>query len=455
MDASVLNDMVASIENRSAQGIAAAIGRLVSAGDLPVGARLPTVRELSKALGVSPTTVSEAWKTLASVGAIEPRGRLGTFVRRPPGPGGTHRYRRITDGPGHFELDLSTGFPDVALLPDLGPIVADVSRQSLTNSYLDRPVLPELWEHLHGAWPFPAEELTVVDGAMDAIDRVAREVLHLGDRVVVENPTFPPVLDLFDQLGTEVIGVNLDEEGMVLAELATALAYEPRMVFLQPRAHNPTGITMTAKRARAIARLLAAGTAVVVEDDHSGDIASGEPVSIGRWLPDRTVHIRSYSKSHGPDLRLAAVGGAGSVIDAVTDRRLLGPGWSSRILQSVLLALLTDTTTTWAVDAARHTYAARRRTFARALAERGLPTTGTDGINQWVPVADERSAMVELAAQGIGVAPGEPFTVRPAGDHLRITIGLVDGSDAAIEQLAEQVAGAAGPAAGRRSRRPA
>ena len=57
------------------------------------------------------------------------------------------------------------------------------------------------------------------------------------------------------------------------------------------------------------------------------------------------MHIRSYSKSHGPDLRLAAVGGAGDVVDPVANRRLLGPGWSSRILQAVLVELLRDPTT--------------------------------------------------------------------------------------------------------------
>lgn len=438
--------LVDAIDHRSAQGIAAAIGRLVSGGDLQEGARLPTVRELSAALKVSPTTVSEAWKTLAAVGAIEPRGRLGTFVGRRPGPGSGQRYRRVTEGPGHFDLDLSTGTPDVELLPDLRPIVADVGRQSLTSTYVDRPVLPELWDHLHASWPFPPEAITVVDGAMDAFDRIARELVRLGDRVVVEDPTFPPALDVLDRLGAEVIGVPLDAEGLALAPLEAALAQRPAMVFLQPRAQNPTGITMTARRAKAVARLVAPTGAIVVEDDHSGDIASGDLVSLGTWLPQRTVHIRGYSKSHGPDLRLAAVGGAGPVIDAVTSRRLLGPGWSSRILQSVLLSLLTDPSTIWQVEAARHEYAARRRTFARALADHGLAVTGTDGINVWVGVADERSALVQLAAQGIGVAPGDPFTVRRDGHHLRITIGLFDGTEAELQALARQVAEAAGTA---------
>ena len=65
------------------------------------------------------------------------------------------------------------------------------------------------------------------------------------------------------------------------------------------------------------------------------------------------MHIRSFSKSHGPDLRLAAVGGAGDVVTAVANRRLLGPGWSSRILQALLLELLQDPATPAVMEAAR------------------------------------------------------------------------------------------------------
>jgi DNA-binding transcriptional MocR family regulator len=280
---------------------------------------------------------------------------------------------------------------------------------------------------------------------MDAVDRVAREVVRLGDRVVVEHPTFPPVLDLLEQLGAEVVGVSLDAQGPSLKELEAAMALGPSMLFLQPRAQNPTGTTMSARRARAIAKLVEGTDAIVVEDDHSGDDASGELVSIGRWLPAQTVHVRSFSKSHGPDLRLAAVGGAGEVIDAVATRRLLGPGWSSRILQAVLVALLEDDAAIGQIADARDAYAHRRSTFATALAARGIDTTGTDGINQWVPVPDERSMLVTLAAQGVGVAPGTPFCVRPHPPHVRVTIGQVDDDDA-IERLAGQITDAAATA---------
>lgn len=440
--------------DRSARGIAAAVGRLISAGDLAVGTRLPTVRELSKALGVSPTTVSEAWQSLAAVGAIDARGRQGTFVRQPTGPVTPRRYRRITEGPGRFALDLSTGTPDPALLPDLGPVIARVSRQSLTSSYLDHPVLPGLDERVRAEWPFAPEELTVVDGAMDALDRVASAIVRLGDRVVVEHPTFPPMLDLLELLGAEVIGVDLDAEGMRPDQLATALAAGAvRAVFLQPRAHNPSGITMSARRSKQLAAVLAGPggeAAVVVEDDHSGDIASGTLASLGVHLPARTVHIRSYSKSHGPDLRLAAVGGAGDVVSAVANRRLLGPGWSSRLLQAVLLEMLDDRSTIEAVAAARAEYARRRSAVSTVLTAAGVGFTGTDGINLWMRVADERSALLTLAAQGIGAAPGEPFMVRDDDPSLRVTVGLIDHDLAAVAERLAEAAGNQPARAGQR-----
>ena len=59
------------------------------------------------------------------------------------------------------------------------------------------------------------------------------------------------------------------------------------------------------------------------------------------------------------------------------------------------------------------------------LVDHGVDVTGTDGINLWMGVDDERAAVVALAAQGIGVAPGTPFLVRPDTDHLRVTVGAL------------------------------
>src|SRR5262245_26391183 len=116
-----------AVDDRSARGIAAAVSRLVTAGTLPAGARLPTVRDVARELGISPTTVSEAWRSLARAGAIQTRGRSGTFVAGPSLPRQRLRYAqlggRVSElqaGPaGELVRDYSTGVPDYDLLPSL------------------------------------------------------------------------------------------------------------------------------------------------------------------------------------------------------------------------------------------------------------------------------------------------------------------------------------------------
>ncbi len=435
--------IVPAIEERSPVGIAAGIARLITSGDLAPGDRLPTVRELAAELGVSPATVSHAWRSLADAGLIVSRGRSGSFVRAAPREWLPPRYRTLQGQP-DARLDLSTGTPDPQLLPSLSRALSRASGRAGTSSYLDVPVIPELEEHLRGTWPYPVEALTVVDGALDGLSRTLEELVRFGDRVAVEDPGFPPIFDLLERLGAERVPVPLDDEGLVPAGLASALGRRPSVLVLQPRAHNPTGVSTTVERAAELARVLrtsrSGADTLVVEDDHSGEIATAPDVSIGLFLPERTVHIRSFSKSHGPDLRIAALGGPRSIIDRVVARRILGPGWTSRMLQSVLLDLLTDPGSVSEVAAARQVYYARQRDLATALRSNGVPARASDGINTWLEVRDEREAIVRLAAAGIRVAAGAPFQDGTERAFVRVTAGLVSRD---VDQVARELAAAA------------
>jgi DNA-binding transcriptional MocR family regulator len=428
----------------TAKGLASAVSRAVRDGTLTAGQRLPPIRDLARELALSPTTVSAAWALLVRTGTIETAGRRGTRVADPRQPR-DGRYRQVLEHQTTFALDLSTGIPDAALLPSLDRAVQKLTTAGTPASYLDEPVLPELHEVIGGTWPYPAPSLTVVDGAMDGLELVIRTSLRYGDRVVVEHPTFPPLLDLLEAAGAAVVGVRLDDEGIVPTELGEALGQPARAVFLQPRAQNPTGISMTPRRARALGRLLArlpsAAGLLVVEDDSANAISTAPDASLGSLLPDRTVHIRSFSKSHGPDLRLAAMSGPEELMAAVRHLRQLGQGWSSRLLQRLLLGLLTDERTQREVVAARDEYARRRAGFVERLAEHGVSTVGADGLNVWVPVHDEAAALMRLASLGIGVAPGAPFSVLPQRtQHVRVTVGLVADR---LEHVADEVARAA------------
>ncbi|WP_312854902.1 aminotransferase-like domain-containing protein [Agromyces agglutinans] len=452
---------LAAFDDVSPRGIAGELARLINAGELRHGDRLPTVRELGAALGVSPATVSQAWQALARAGLIVSRGRAGTFVQGNGSGWPAARMRGMAAPEDPVRLDLSRGTPDSLLLPALGPALSRVSARAATGSYQAEPVIPALAAVLRESWPSDAEQIVVVDGALDAISRTLEQVVRYGDRVIVEHPGFPPFLDLLDVLGAEAVPVALDEHGVRPESLAAALGRKPAALLLQPRAQNPTGASMTPARAEELARVVRdagddAADLVIVEDDHSGLISTEGDATLGTWLADRVVHVRSFSKSHGPDLRIAAVGGPRDLIERIMSRRMLGPGWTSRMLQTILLDLLTDGAAIDAVAEARRAYYTRQRALGDALRARGVRAAHADGINLWMPVVSERSTLVQLAAAGIRVAGGSPFlaaadgtdasngryTAGPArtrggGDFVRVTVGVVrDDFDEVADALA-------------------
>lgn len=433
------------LADRSPRAIAGAFAQLISSGEFLPGDRLPTVREVAADLGVSPATVSEAWQALRRTAMIVSRGRAGSFVHEETTSRWlSPRYRTLAGDVGDQPLDLSRGTPDPALLPPLDPALARVAPQAGTGVYQESPVVPELAEFLEQDWPGPAPRLTVTDGALDAIARVLEQVVRLGDVVAVESPGFPPFLDLVEQLGATVAPLALDREGVRPDELERALRRRPRAVLLQPRAHNPTGVSLTATRAEDLARVITdlpeGRGAVIVEDDHSSQIAAPPDVTLAHLLPERVVHVRSYSKSLGPDLRIAGVSGPADLIDRVVARRMLGPGWTSRMVQRIALDLLTSVASIEHVADARRIYTARMAEVRRGLRAHGVEVPKHDGINLWLPVADERAALLHLAAVGIRVAGGSPFLAPgwTGPDHVRVTVGVLAGDyDAVASRLAE------------------
>lgn len=421
--------------------IAHAIAGLIREGELRGGDQLPTIRALASALGVSPSTVSEAWKFLAQHRLVTTARRNGTVVR--PAAVITGRFWKVPATSADI-VDLSTGTPDTDFLPSVQSTFQALPKNITITSYIDRPVLKELDETLRARWPFVPEAMTVVDGALDAVDRLIESMVSFGDTVIVEDPTFPPILDMLERAGARVIGIELDGSGLRPDQLEQALRELPVMAIVQPLAHNPTGCSMTPERAVQLAKAFEreSPNTWIIEDHHAGDLIQRDGVSLGCYLPKRVIRVHSFSKSHGPDLRIAAIGGAAEPIDKVVDRRRLGPSWTSRLIQHVLLALLHDDETDRLVESARIDYASRRSELSQRLQEAGIYIGHGEGLNMWIPVADESRAVVALALRGIGVAIGTPFTVNPGAspNHIRVSVGNAR-SD--LPRIAEAIAEAA------------
>lgn len=436
----ILNNHLAE---STARGLAEAVSRAIRAGDIEPGARMPAIRKVASELSLSPSTVSNAWQRLAQAGLVFTDGARGSYVS-------SHieavpaRFRRVVQHPINFSIDLSSGLPDAELLPDLKGAFSRFAGTAHSDSYLGETVLPDLGAALNADWASNFEALTVVDGGMDALDWIVGSLVRLGDRVAVEQPGHPPLFDLLEAKGARLIPVRLDDDGLVPESLQDALEAGATLVFLQPRAQDPTGAAMTQARATALADVLEQHTALIVEFDFDGDVSSAPLVTLNSRLPSRTIYVRGYSSSMGPELRLAAVGGPSSIIGSVIQRRHLGQGWTSRILQSLLLDLITHDASIAEVIAARKEYARRRTALASALESRGVHTTGRDGIHLWIPVANEAAALMSLASQGIGAAPGSPYDVQPGMEpHISVTSGLLPVDQA--DYLANAIAEAAAP----------
>lgn len=437
-------DLAASIDEPTAKGIAAGVDHLVRVGRIRAGTALPTVRALAVALRMSPTTVAEAWRLLGSAGTIETLGRRGTFVT------GWDPSAHLPDDDGlgakaELSYDLRLAVPDPAYLPDLRRALARAADHVDVgfNQYRSAPVIGPLRAYAEETWPFPFQRLTCAYGGYDALLLVCEVLIRPGRRVVVENPTSAQALEIIEALGGEAVPVPCDAEGMLPAALETALAKNPVAVLIQPRCACPDGRSMTPRRARELATAIAGCPArpVVVEDDPIPALARTPPVTLGGRLPDQVVHIRGWSKSHGPDLRLAMVGGAADVIERMEGHRRLGAVWTSRILQGAFAAMLDDATARRRVARASEEYAHRRELLADALAARGVSTYARDGLTLWVPVHDERTALVNLASHRLGAGQGSRFSVAPTdGDHLRVSVTLLRPRD--VDHVADLLAAA-------------
>jgi len=405
--------------------IAAKIETAIAGGRLPPGARLPTVRELAAELAVSPATVAAAYRTLRQRGLVSAQSRRGTVVSPQP----PLRVRGAQPLPAGAR-DLASGNPDPALLPALGPALARVDpAHKLYGGPAKLPRLAGL-ARADFAEDGIEGEIAVVGGALDGIERVLQTQLRPGDRVVIEDPTWPRINDLVHAAGLVPEPVRIDGRGLLPGELDRALERGARVVIATPRGQNPTGAALDAQRGREIRdRLGRHPGVVVIEDDYVAAVA-GAPYVPVHGTSERWVVIRSLSKVLGPDLRVAPMAGDALTISRVEGRQLLGAGWVSHLLQQTAANLWESPGTRELLAEAERTYAERRAALIGALAGHGITGYGRTGLGVWIPVAEEVTATAHLLEHGWAVSPGERYRfAAPPG--IRVTTADLRPAEAA------------------------
>jgi DNA-binding transcriptional MocR family regulator len=429
--------MILFVNNMPARGRAQAIaldleGR-IRTGDLGAGEQLPTVRAMAADLGVDPGTTAAAYRVLRERGFVISDGRRGTRVAAQLEP----RPSRVSEAPPGVR-DLASGVVDPVLVPDVGHALRAVAkRRPDVTRYEENAKLDALVAYASaefGRAGVDTASLAFVGGALDGLERVLQARLRPGDRVGVEDPAFPRLLELLQALNLQPVPIAIDDEGPVPDELERALARGLDALMVTPHGQNPFGASLSEERATSLRRAIGHDL-LVVEDAHGWEVGHTPATLTGgrrQWAV-----VRSLSRLLGSDVRLAFVAGDEQTIGRVEARQAVTTSWVSRLLQEIVAELLGGATREQTAETDR-----RRRALLAALERRGIRAHGRSGMHVWVPVREEGYAVRHLLDAGYAVLAGERFRLRtpPA---VRVTTAklLPEDADPLADALAEAATG--------------
>ncbi|WP_329624785.1 PLP-dependent aminotransferase family protein [Streptomyces sp. NBC_01255] len=456
--------------------LADALRELAERGDVPAGTVLPSQRELALVLGVSRSTVTSAYGLLEAEGWLESVRGSGSRLR---GSGALDRY--VAEGRlVSFDARTGTGSAGVAdlssgALPGLGAVGEAVG--ALTSGDLGGLLvadgyhpygIPALREGIAAYYraagvPTEAGQILVTAGSQQAVWLVAQALVEPGDTVVVEDPTYRGALEALRARGARLVPVGADGsdagDGSGAAAVRRLSAHgRPRLVYLQPTVHNPTGRTLDGAARREWRRVLEDLELFTVEDtacaelalgdgggdgdgygDGSGDGyeggggdgyegrggGAGAPEPLVAGLPmASTVTVGTLSKLFWGGLRVGWVRSSPQVVARLAKIKT-SVDLSCSVMDQLVAVRLLDRLPE--ARARRRAELRAQRDTAEALLRAGAPhwewTRPAGGAALWVrvPGADTETLAQLARRRGVSVVPGSAFSpVDGFRDRLRL-----------------------------------
>ncbi len=415
-------------------------GRIASRA-LEAGEKLPSIRRFATAMGVSPSTVVDAYDRLVAEGAIYARRGSGFFVANVTQPFAVSetepRLDREIDpfwvsrqsldaasdelkpGCGWLPADWlpvaamrrairGLGRVDDALLVDYGATRGAANlRRMLSRQFLEEGI---------SAGP---DQILLTSSGTQAIDLICRLLLRPGDTVLVDDPCYFNFQALLRAHQSRVIGVPLTMDGPDLEQFEAALSRDKPSLYLTNSAiHNPTGATISPQVAHRVMTLAAAHDLIVVEDDI---FAGFEPEPSPRRAVldglERVIRIGSFSKTLSASLRCGYIAARPDWIEALVDLQVATNfGGPSPVAAELVHATLSDGGYRKHMQALRERLSRQRRETAGRLTQIGMTPwlMPRGGFYLWcrLPEGTDAADLARLAlAENLVLAPGNVFSV--------------------------------------------
>ena len=280
-----------------------------------------------------------------------------------------------------------------------------------------------------------ASDVLITGGSTQAIDLACRVFLEPGDAVIVERPTFLGALEILQMFEVEIVGVEIDDQGMRMDALEAALDSHPntKIIYTIPTFQNPSGTTLPLERRQRMAILAREHNVAIFEDDPYGELHyGGEAVPPIRALDDRVIHFGTFSKTIAPGIRTGFAIAPTEVLEKMLAIREVSDISNDRIMMRTVYHTAVDFLDGH-IEGACDIYRSRRDAMLEALDEympEGVTWSKPDGgFFVWItlPASLDSNVLFDAAAvNGVIVFPGEWFYPNREAHHdVRLSFSTV------------------------------
>jgi GntR family transcriptional regulator/MocR family aminotransferase len=458
------------------------LGRAIRTGHLAPGTRLPSTRAFARDLGVSRTTVEEAYQDLRAEGYLEGQIGSGTYVvdllpenllhvgtdgknvsansaggfpapvrlsqrgttlaQTPPPPG-------VFSGRGHRPFRVGLPAFDVFPHQEWARQIARAARQTpvLLLNYQDpagyRPLREEVAAYLNISRGVrcTVDQVVIVAGAQMGLSLAAQLLLDPGNAVWMEDPGYAWAKVAFRSVGATLVSVPIDAEGMDVAVGRTRCP-EARLAYVTPSHQFPLGVAMSLTRRYDLLRWAQQAGSWIIEDDYDSEYRYvGRPIPALQGLDDagRVIYLGTFSKVLFPALRLGYIVAPPAVVDTFIAARQVADIHPPVLEQVALAAFMADGHFARHIRRMRGLYAERGEAL-KASAERYLgetltierPTAGLHLVGWLPPGSDDREMARIATSHDIDTLPLSAYRMESSNEASGILLGYASFTESEI-----------------------
>jgi len=364
-------------------------------------------------------------------------------------------------------ISFGGGLPDPSLFPlkEIAEITAEVLE---TKGYLalqygptqgEPEMLEALAEHMNAFDDtVSVEQLCVTSSSQQGLDLISLLFLDAGAPIVLELPSYLGGVQAFRRCGADMRGVPMDGEGMKIDDLKSALdrldgeGKKPRFIYAIPDFQNPSGITMSLERRKALLEIAREREVPIVEDSPYRELSFTGEVLPSLWKLSNgkgVIMLKTFSKALFPGMRMGWAAAEPFLIDKLVMLKqsvdLCTPSFTQLILATYIKCGKMRETIAKAIAC----YKPKRDAMLEAL-ERYMPggvtwSRPSGGMFLWLTLPDHidtREIFMTAIEHNVAYVIGRPFHCdNSGGNTLRLNYSFpsVEQIGEGIRQLADAI----------------